>query len=52
MQPFVPKKSEKTVISLRIDVELLAQIERAAAQADISRNAWIVQCMAYVLENK
>lgn len=49
MEKFVPKKDEKDVISLRISVRLLEVIDRKAAEIDISRNQFVVQCIEYAL---
>lgn len=51
MKNFVPKKSEKDVISIRIDTKLLEKLDMLSAEADISRNEMIVQCIEYALSN-
>jgi len=51
MEGFKPIKNEKIVISIRIDKDLLAEIDRQATETDISRNEMIVQCIDYALEN-
>lgn len=51
MKNFIPRKQEKDVISIRMDVKLLEQIDTIAAENDISRNELIVQCIEYALEN-
>lgn len=48
---FNPKKTEKEVISIRIDSELLNKIDKLSADIDISRNEMIVQCIKYSLSN-
>ena len=45
----MPKKDEKDVISLRISLRLLEVIDRKAAEIDISRNQFVVQCIEYAL---
>ena len=48
---FKPVKSEKTVISIRIDNNILKLIDEKSAKADISRNEFIIQCIEYALNN-
>ena len=47
MKDFKPIKQEKTVISIRLDNELLKNIDNISAQTDISRNEFIIQCIEY-----
>ena len=51
MNDFKPTKQEKSVISIRIDNELLKNIDEISAQSDISRNELIVQCIEYALKH-
>jgi len=51
MSDFKPIKNEKTVISIRIDVDKLNVIDDLANNTDISRNEMIVQCIDYALGN-
>ena len=51
MREFKPIKQEKTVISIRLDVELLKVIDELSLKADISRNEFIVQSVSYAIEN-
>lgn len=51
MREFRPIKQEKTVISIRIDVDLLKTIDDVSNKTDISRNELIVQCVEYALKN-
>lgn len=51
MNNFKPIKPEKTVISIRIDVELLKTVDELSAKTDISRNELIVQCIDYAVKN-
>lgn len=48
---FVPKKSDKEVISIRISSDMLKKIDDAAIKYDLSRNELINQCIAFALEN-
>ena len=51
MNKFKPVKNEKTVISIRLDVELLNAVDKLSVKTDISRNELIVQCIQYALQN-
>ena len=51
MNEFKPIKQEKTVISIRLDVDMLKKIDELSMQTDISRNEFIVQCIDYALKN-
>lgn len=48
---FVPKKEEKEIISIRISKDLLSLLDEKSAQAEISRNELINQCIAFALDN-
>lgn len=51
MNVFKPIKQEKTVISIRLDVDMLKNIDNLAQKTDISRNEIIVQCIDFALKN-
>ena len=55
MKNFEPSKNkrniEKSVISIRLDSELLEKVDEASVKADISRNEFLVQCITYALQN-
>ena len=51
MDGFKPIKNEKTVISIRIDRDMLAIIDSQANETDISRNEMIIQCIEYALKS-
>ena len=51
MNEFKPIKQEKTVISIRIDLNVLNTIDEISNKIDISRNELIVQCIDYALKN-
>ncbi len=51
MKEFKPVKQEKTVISIRLDVDLLKQIDEISHNTDISRYELILQCIDYALNN-
>jgi metal-responsive CopG/Arc/MetJ family transcriptional regulator len=51
MDGFKPIKNEKTVISIRIDRDMLEVLDGMAYETDISRNEMIIQCIDYALKN-
>ena len=51
MDSFKPTKNEKTVISIRIDRDMLEVVDQIATETDISRNEMIIQCVDYALKN-
>ena len=51
MAKFVARKPEKEVISMRISVETLQEIDSKAATVGISRNELINQMILYALSN-
>ena len=48
---FKPVKPEKTVISIRLDADVLKVLDTLSNDTDISRNELIVQCIDYALKN-
>lgn len=51
MPKFIPIKSEKIVISIRIENEKINKIDETAKKINISRNELINQCLDYALNN-
>lgn len=51
MPKFVARKPEKDVISMRIDSDLLKNIDGKAAAVGISRNELLNQMILYALSN-
>ena len=51
MTNFKPVKQEKTIISIRLDADVLKKIDKISTDIDISRNELIVQCIDYALTN-
>ena len=49
MTVFHPKKPEKEVISMRIPKDVLEILDQKSAQANISRNEFINQCVLFAL---
>lgn len=51
MNNFKPKKQAKDVISIRIDTELLKEVDSIAYNSDISRSELIIQCIEFAMEH-
>ena len=51
MLKFQPSKSEKILISIRIDENLLQLVDRIASNSDISRNELIIQSIKFAIEH-
>lgn len=51
MAKFVARKQEKEVISMRIAVDMLEKVDRKAAEAEISRNEFLIQAIQFALSN-
>lgn len=51
MKKFVIRKTTKEVISLRIDADLLHEVDQKANESDVSRNELINQMIIYALSN-
>lgn len=51
MIKFQHAKSEKVVISIRIENYKLEEIDKIASKIDISRNELINQCLDYAINN-
>ena len=51
MPKFVARKPEKEVISMRIDTDVLVDVDRKAAAVGISRNELLNQMIRYALSN-
>ena len=51
MTEFNPSKTEKTVITLRIEMDVLQEIDALSGKADISRNEFIMQCINFAMKH-
>lgn len=51
MAKFIARKPEKEVISMRISVDVLNEVDSKAAAVGISRNELINQMILYALSN-
>ena len=51
MPKFIPRKYEKEVISMRISVETLEELDTKSNEIGISLNELINQCICFALAN-
>ena len=51
MANFIPKPYKTEQITIRLPLDKLAQVDEIAAKYDLSRSAFINQCVDYALEN-
>lgn len=51
MIEFNPTKTEKTIITLRIETDLLSELDILSGKVDISRNEFILQCIDFALKH-
>ena len=51
MSEFNPSKTEKSVITVRIETDLLKDIDDLSNKADISRNEFILQCIDFAMKH-
>ena len=51
MSHFKPIKPEKSVISIRLDSNILEEIDQVSSKAGMSRNEFILQSLRYALDN-
>lgn len=51
MANFIPKPYKTEQVTIRLPLERLAQVDELASKYDLSRSAFINQCVTYALEN-
>ncbi len=51
MNKFIPQKTEKEVISIRIDTNVLKRLDQIASKKSISRNQLINQSIQFALDH-
>ncbi len=51
MAEFIPKQYKKEQFTIRMEQDMLAQIDKLAAQYDLSRSEFIVQCVRFAVEH-
>lgn len=51
MGNFIPKPYGTEQITIRVRTDVLEQVELAAARFNLSRNAFVNQCIEYALAN-
>ena len=51
MANFIPKPYKTEQVTIRLPLELLAQVDEVAGKYDLSRSAFINQCVEYALND-
>ena len=51
MAEFIPKQYKKEQFTIRMDKEMLSQVDALATQYDLSRSEFIVQCVRFAMEH-
>ena len=51
MANFIPKPYKKQQFTIRMEQDMLAQVDALAAQYHLSRSEFIVQCVSFALEH-
>ena len=51
MANFIPKQYKKEPVTIRVSLDKLAEIDRRAAEYDLSRSEFINQCIDYAMEH-
>ena len=51
MAQFIPKPYKKEQFTIRMEQDMLAQVDALAAQYHLSRSEFIVQCVAFAMEH-
>ncbi len=51
MAVFIPKQYKKEQFTIRMEQSMLAQVDELAAQYDLSRSEFIVQCVSFAIEH-
>ena len=49
MANFIPKQYKKEPVTIRVSLDKLAEIDRRAAEYDVSRSEFINQCIDYAM---
>ena len=47
---FIPKIPDKSVISIRLEDELISRVDKLSKKQKMSRNEFIKQCIIFALE--
>lgn len=50
MSEFIPKQYKKDVVTIRVDFDKLEKIDRLAESYNLSRSAFINQCIDFAME--
>ena len=51
MAEFIPKQYKKEQFTIRMEQDMLAQVDELAARYGLSRSEFIVQCVSFAMEH-
>ena len=51
MAEFIPKQYKKEQFTIRMEKEMLSEVDELAARYDLSRSEFIVQCVRFAMEH-
>ena len=51
MAEFIPKQYKKEQFTIRMEEEMLKEVESLAAKYNLSRSEFIVQCVGFAMEH-
>ena len=51
MAEFIPKQYKKEQFTIRMEKDMLSQVDELAANYDLSRSDFIVQCVRFAMEH-
>lgn len=51
MADFIPKQYRKEQFTIRMEQEMLADVDRLASEYSLSRSEFIVQCVRFAMEH-
>ena len=51
MEAFIPKQYKKEQFTIRMEQQMLSEVDALAAEYHLSRSEFIVQCVRFAMEN-
>ena len=51
MEAFIPKQYKKEQFTIRMEQQMLSEVDALAAEYHLSRSEFVVQCVRFAMEN-
>ena len=51
MEAFIPKQYKKEQFTIRMEQQMLSEVDALAAEYHLNRSEFIVQCVRFAMEN-